>query len=484
MGIKLNNLLSEIISGDWGDEDIDGKGAVNVIKTTNFRNDGSISFDNIEKRVIRKKTKDESGNSIWVIDEDRIENKKLQDKDIIIEKSGGGVGTPVGRVVFFENPDANTYICNNFTQVLRVDEDKVYPKYLFYYLRYLYSKGTVLKYQNQTTGLFNLKLSRYLNEEVDLPPFDVQYSLVTQLDVIQNLIDKRNETLNILNEFLRSAFLDMFGDPVLNNKRLKTISLSNPIFSISSGITPSRSESKYFGGNILWVKSTDIKGNIIIETEEKLTQKAIDEAGAKIYSKGSILIAMYGQGKTRGRVALLGEDAACNQACAVVTTKKISKIFLLSYFKYSYDYLRSLSKGGNRDNLSLAILKKIKIIIPDKKDEKKYEEIYKIVAESKIGLEQSLDYLNILFRSVLQNTFKKDSDIDEEPIFKELIKKLGLDDLRGNKKRLQYLINLFQQNKFEDEASYSDAKEKLFELILEDEIQQIFENEKIILDVR
>lgn len=130
-----------------------------------------------------------------------------------------------------------------------------------------------------------------------------------------------------------------------------------------------------------------------------------------------------------------------------------------------------LKRGGVPNFSPLTKFKKIEFICPLLPIPNHYIEIENQIKFANIQLQKSLNILLILFQSVLQNAFRIDSEIDEEPIFKELIKKIALDDLRGNKKRLQYLINLFQQNKFENEASYSDAKEKLFELILEGEVQ-------------
>lgn len=98
MKTALNSVV-KVISGSWGTEDIEGNG-VNIIRTTNFRNDGKIDFSDIVKRSFLKKVVDEKGRERFIVDHDRINNNKLLHGDIIIEKSGGGPETPVGRVVF------------------------------------------------------------------------------------------------------------------------------------------------------------------------------------------------------------------------------------------------------------------------------------------------------------------------------------------------------------------------------------------------
>lgn len=501
MKTKLHKVFAEKISGEWGDDDPTGEG-ISIIRTANFNNDGKIDFSNLVTRLIQKDARDEKGKVIKYsngkskkeVDYKKLEEKKLLDSDIIIEKSGGGIGTPVGRVVFFENPNDKIYLSNNFTQTLRVNPNIAVPKYIFYYLKYLYKRGNVLKYQNQTTGLFNLKLEKYLQEEILLPEQSKQFAIVAQLDTIQELIDARIKSIELLNKLIESTYFDMFGDPIINSKSLPTIKLSSKKFKINSGTTPSRKEELYFDGEIPWVKSTDINREIINSTEERISQLAIDKAGSKVYPQGSVLLAMYGQGSTRGKAALLGINASVNQACAVINCVDFSNIFLYFTLKSSYKYLRSISKGGNRDNLSLTEIKKISILNPTKQKQIEFEEMFKRMQNFKAKLEQSLNILQTLFQSVLQNAFNPNTEIDEKSIFKELIKRLDIEDLKGNKKRLQYLLELFEENKFDNAEDYIKAKDKLFDLIFAGEIQQkVIEvkeeesektKEKIILEVK
>ena len=117
---KLIEITGKALSGEWGTDDIDGTG-IPVLRTTNFTNDGIVSYENVVSRTIAKKN---------------IEEKYLKTGDIIIEKSGGSDKQPVGRVVFYDGPE-HMYLFNNFTGLLRVkDREKWDPKYIFYSLFY------------------------------------------------------------------------------------------------------------------------------------------------------------------------------------------------------------------------------------------------------------------------------------------------------------------------------------------------------------
>ena len=97
------------------------------------------------------------------------------------------------------------------------------------------------------------------------------------------------------------------------------------IAKVSSGGTPSRSKKEYWRGNIPWVTTAEIQFNTIYDTEQKITQMGLDNSSAKIFLPNTILMAMYGQGKTRGQVAKLGISAATNQACAAILLRTCSR---------------------------------------------------------------------------------------------------------------------------------------------------------------
>src|ERR1035437_2937613 len=134
MKYSVKELLVEKLTGEWGDEAIDGEGT-KVLRTTNFTNLGIIAY---EKIVTRK------------IDGKKIEEKHLKNGDIIIEKSGGGPKQPVGRVVYFDLETDEKYLCNNFTAILRPNKELVNPKYLFYQLHIAHVRGKTLKHQHKT----------------------------------------------------------------------------------------------------------------------------------------------------------------------------------------------------------------------------------------------------------------------------------------------------------------------------------------------
>jgi type I restriction enzyme, S subunit len=123
-----------------------------------------------------------------------------------------------------------------------------------------------------------------------------------------------------------------------------------------SGGTPSRAISKYFIGNIPWIKTGELNDNVIYETEEHISEEALKNSSAKIFPKGSVAIAMYGA--TIGKTAILGIDAATNQACAIAKTfPGINNKYLYYYLKSEKQNFIDKGKGGAQPNISQTVIK-------------------------------------------------------------------------------------------------------------------------------
>jgi len=123
-----------------------------------------------------------------------------------------------------------------------------------------------------------------------------------------------------------------------------------------SGGTPNRAMPKYFSGTIPWIKTGELNNNLITKTEEYLSEEALKNSSAKIFSKGSIAIAMYGA--TIGKTAILGIDAATNQACAVARAfKGVNNKYLYYYLTSEKQNFIDKGKGGAQPNISQTVIK-------------------------------------------------------------------------------------------------------------------------------
>ena len=132
----------------------------------------------------------------------------------------------------------------------------------------------------------------------------------------------------------------------------------------------------WHGGNIPWVTTAEVKFGVITETEQKITQEGLNNSSAKLFPKDTILLAMYGQGKTRGQVAKLGIKASTNQACAAIQLKQGYDVeYYFQYLKSQYLNIRDLANSGGQKNLSSGIVKSIHVPIPPLNEQRKIAKI-------------------------------------------------------------------------------------------------------------
>ena len=146
------------------------------------------------------------------------------------------------------------------------------------------------------------------------------------------------------------------------------------ISTISSGTTPNRSQPKYWNGDVNWIKTGELQNNRLFEVEEKITQTAVKECSLQILPLNTVLIAMYGQGKTRGMTALLKTPSTTNQACAalIVNSKKLSSDFLWHCLIGAYNAIRADAEGSGQPNLNSENIKKFHITLPSSIEEQEY----------------------------------------------------------------------------------------------------------------
>ncbi|MHB8170758.1 MAG: restriction endonuclease subunit S [Thermincolia bacterium] len=147
------------------------------------------------------------------------------------------------------------------------------------------------------------------------------------------------------------------------------------ISTISSGGTPNRNVDSYWNGNIPWVTTTLINFSEINNVNEYITEDGLTNSSAKMFPPTTILMAMYGQGLTRGKVGILGIRAATNQACCAILIKNEDVKYVYYYLEKKYFGIRKLSMDGNQKNLNAGIIGSITVPIASKVEQQKIASI-------------------------------------------------------------------------------------------------------------
>ena len=285
---------------------------------------------------------------------------------------------------------------------LRIKNNKCNKDYLFLFLE---SKSTYL--QDCGTGSTFKAINKGVLEElkVKCPAIDQQAHIADEILNIKKAIKCKNKELLCLNEAIQSEFVEMFGEP--HDNKTFPYKLVGEFTTVTSGGTPERKKTEYWkNGTIPWVKTTELQNNEITEIEEFITQKGLDESSAKIVPAGTLLIAMYGQGKTRGMTGYLGIEASTNQACAcILPSTQINQKFLWYYFILSYDKLRDLAKGGNQPNLNGNMIKSFPVLWPPLELQNEYVRFVQQIDKSKFVVKQQIADLQELLDSKMQEYF-------------------------------------------------------------------------------
>lgn len=184
------------------------------------------------------------------------------------------------------------------------------------------------------------------------------------------------------------------------------------ISDVGTGATPLTSRTDYYNGNIAWVTSSATGEPFVVEAEKYITEKALLETNCKIYPIGTLLIAMYGQGKTRGQIAELLIEAATNQACASIelTLNQVHhKKYIKQFFQKMYEEIRELAAGGAQPNLNLQKIKETIVPLPPLSEQQrivaKVEQLMQMVNELEQQVQQSKEQASQLLQAVLKEAF-------------------------------------------------------------------------------
>ena len=290
--------------------------------------------------------------------------------------------------------------------VVRADKDKLDKRYLYYLLWSNQFRFFGKKEMRGAAGQKRITTDFLRGYKIPLPPLEEQKCIAAILDKADALRRKRQQAIDLTDQLLRSVFLDMFGDPAANPKGWNMVPIGS-ISDVKTGGTPSRNDSKNFGGDIPWVKTTEVDGGMIYDTGERITEKGLRTSNCVLFPSSSILVAMYGQGKTRGRSAMLGIPATTNQACAVILpNNEINQYYLREYIRLSYDQIRELGRGGNQPNLNLALVKGFEVFIPPLDLQNKFVDRVNKINKTCLHAITSKKLIDELFHSLTQQAFR------------------------------------------------------------------------------
>ena len=338
------------------------------------------------------------------------------------------------------------YLYKGEEAVLNQHIFKVEPqinKMFLYYLTTAFLNS--LKAQVHGSGMQHITKKKFEDTPVPLPPPDKQELIVLQIEELFSRLDAgvaglkraKAELERYRASVLKAAFegrlvqQDPNDEPIIETLDTLGIKLLEPeiqsnlpvgwvnlylrqIANVGTGATPLRSNKMYWeGGTIPWVKSGALNDGYVLQAEECITPIALEETNAKLVKAGSLLVAMYGEGKTRGKISELTFEAATNQAIASIEFSKENSIFkpyIKMYFQSYYDDLRRLASGGVQPNLNLSIIRNITIPLPPIMEQRriteKLDSVISKIQKMEKSIDQSFSNADNLRATILNQAFK------------------------------------------------------------------------------
>lgn len=312
--------------------------------------------------------------------------------------------TIIGRKGSINNPIyVNSEFWNVDTAFGLVAKKSLSPKYLYYFCKTF----NFFKLDKSTT-LPSLTKSDLLEIEIPLPPLPLQEKIAEILDKADELRRKDKDLQSKYDDLAQAIFIDMFGDPVRNEKGWEVKKLGD-LGTVVTGNTPPRAKEEYYGDYIEWIK-TD---NIILDKVYPIKAKEyLSESGARLgrkVSSNSILVTcIAGSKKSIGNCCLTDRTLAFNQQINAITnfSNSYRPIFLYRLFKEYQPYIQNSSTDGMKKIITKSEFEKLSFIVPPLHLQEAFAK--KIELINQLKAQTNAEKSEELFQSLLQKAFKGD----------------------------------------------------------------------------
>lgn len=427
---RLEDLVtdpkSDIVDGPFGSN----------LKASEYINEGApiIRLQNVKSNRFLDK-------NIRFISADKaleLDRHNFQAGDIVITK----LGDPLGEACVVPSHLEKGVIVADIVRA-RIDEMMLNKMFIIYAIN---SESCQNQFKKATKGTTRprVNLSHIRQLQIHLAPRDEQDRIVNEIEKQFTRLDAGISALKRIQTNLKlyraSVLQSAFKGRFIKNRKGSGFSGALPtkqiqeIADVTTGATPQKSNASYWtNGKVPWVTSGELNKLHIEKPTNYITEKALDETNCKVFPKETLLIAMYGEGKTRGKCSELLIEAATNQAIAAIILKKSykeSKKFIKWFLVKNYVDMRKLSTGGVQPNLNLSKVKTARLPFPSVVEQQEtvleIERRFSMIEELETLIDHSLKRSERLRQSILKQAFQGKlvfQDPNNEPA-DELLKRI------------------------------------------------------------
>lgn len=306
---------------------------------------------------------------------------------------------PIGHVAI-----AGKEMCTNQGFKSLVPGPSVHSGYLYHCMKFHAPRLAALG-----NGATFKEVSKTIVEDFEIPlPSDVneQRRLAAILDNADAICRKRREALKLADEFLRAAFLDLFGDPVTNPEGWPEVPVKE-LASVTTGNTPSREVTEFYGDHIEWIKSDNINtpNHYLTAATEGLSEKGFG-VGRWVPAGATLITCIAGSPACIGNAGLADRRVAFNQQINALTPKgDIEPEYLYALVLYSKRRIQAVSTEGMKGMVSKGSLENVRFISPDRALRQHFANVFHKVMKLMEHLSNSLNEAEALFQSLSHRAF-------------------------------------------------------------------------------
>lgn len=331
--------------------------------------------------------------------QDYVADYIFDDELVLLAEDGGNFGSKTRPIAYRAS---GKFWVNNHAHVLKPKRNIVDVDFLCYSLMFYNTEELV-------NGATRQKLTQAAMRKMLIPeqPIQVQKKIVAELKTIQAIISARQQQLQKLDELVKARFVELFGDPLSNDKGWQKVLITEVCHAIFGGGTPSKSHPEYFTGSIPWVSPKDMKSLVINDSIDHITEEAIAHSTTNLVPANSVLMVIRsGILKHTLPVAVNSLPVTINQDMkAFVPNDTVKTAFLMYFFKAIENDVLAGIRGVTADNIDFKAFQKRTIIVPPLALQEQFAAYVTQTDKSKVAVQKALDEAQLLFDSLMQKYF-------------------------------------------------------------------------------
>ena len=272
------------------------------------------------------------------------------------------------------------------------------PKFFF-----LFCKSFDFTRLDVSVTIPSLRRVDILQIPIPVPPLPVQERIVSELDLLSGIIEKKREQLKEFDALAQSIFYDMFGDPITNEKGWEVKKLGE-VADIVGGSTPKTNIKEYWNGDNYWVTPAELHGTrYISSTERCITDLAVDKAHLTQLPIGTVLLSSRAP---IGKVCITRVPMYCNQGFKnIICSNKLNSEYVYQYLIDKTEFLKSLGTGATFKEISKTTTENITIPIPPLPLQRQFASKIEAIEKQKELIKQSISETETLFNARMQHYF-------------------------------------------------------------------------------